>query len=438
MKSLSSANWIYAFVVLQCVSVALLAVESLGGFRLVLRMLPFAMSIAYFLLIPQGGVEYPVRILAVLGLLVMGANLFHPEANTLFSGLAQIGLTLSIWAPVFWAGRIDINAVVFRRVILLLWAFNTISSGFGVLQVYDPDRFAPDPVFVKQIAGSSIDGLLIRLDDGTELFRPMGLSDTPGGAALAANASIVMGIGVVLLYRSQWLKMLVACGGVCGMFCLYLCQVRSLMILTAISIVITLLIMAARGRGLATLYVALVSVGGAVAGLAWSTSIGSKAVHDRLDTFSETSAGEMYYSNRGIFVEETFTSAIPRYPLGAGLGRWGMMSYYFGNQAMPSSPPLWAEITLTGWVYDGGVPLVLIGYTAMLMALIFALRVALSHPNQDLSTMAAVIAAVSVATFATTISAHVFVAQSGMMYLLLNAMLFAVVSGRPGRRTARR
>ena len=41
--------------------------------------------------------------------------------------------------------------------------------------------------------------------------------------------------------------------------------------------------------------------------------------------------------------------------LGAGLGRWGMMRYYFGNPWSRHSAALWAELQFPAWILDGGI-----------------------------------------------------------------------------------
>lgn len=431
---LPSPVWLYAFVLVQFLCLAALVVEALGGFRFVLRLIPFAVSIGYLAILPAGGPRNPVQPWAVAVLTIIGLGLFHPQTNTLLAGMAQWGLSLAVWAPIFWTSRIAITADVFRRLLLLLWLLNSLSAAVGVLQVYYPGRFAPDPVFVKKMGGENADGLLIRLDDGTELFRPMGLSDSPGGAALAANSAIVMGVGVVLTNRGLFFPLAVAATAVASVFCLYVCQVRSLLILTVISVFGCAGLTALRGEvRRAALLIGAVGVVG-ILGFAWAIAVSGNAVLARFGTLFEDSASEVYYANRGRFVEDTFTNFIPDYPLGAGLGRWGMMYAYFGEPNDPNSPPLWAEVTLTGWVFDGGVPLLLCGYAAMVVGLWAVARLAWRTRSRRVADFAAVVAGVSVAAFATTISAHVFVAQSGMMYLLLTAAVLAIPRHRPHAR----
>ena len=50
----------------------------------------------------------------------------------------------------------------------------------------------------------------------------------------------------------------------------------------------------------------------------------------------------------------TFNELLFEYPLGAGLGRWGMAAGYFGS-SRELATPVWAEIQFTGWMIDGGV-----------------------------------------------------------------------------------
>ena len=40
---------------------------------------------------------------------------------------------------------------------------------------------------------------------------------------------------------------------------------------------------------------------------------------------------QSYQENRGIFLTYTLQELLYEYPFGAGIGRWGMMSAYFGE-----------------------------------------------------------------------------------------------------------
>ena len=79
----------------------------------------------------------------------------------------------------------------------------------------------------------------------------------------------------------------------------------------------------------------------------------------RLQTLVADDPGKVYHSNRGHFLEDTIYNQLPEYPVGAGLARWGMMNRYFADKDDLLTPPLWVEIQWTGWLYDGGIPLIL-------------------------------------------------------------------------------
>ena len=183
----ASAWWVHAFLLFQFACQAALVVPGLGGLRTGLRAAAFASSLALLVLVPIGGRPYPLRPLAVAVVVVTAFGLLHPGLNTPLAGIAQVGLTLAVWGPVFWVARTRMTPAAFRQVLVAFWLFQTVSAAFGVLQVYDAERFAPDPMFVKELAGVNADGLLVTLDDGRKVFRPMGLSDTPGGAATAGD-----------------------------------------------------------------------------------------------------------------------------------------------------------------------------------------------------------------------------------------------------------
>lgn len=420
------AGWLYAFLAFQFALQAALVVEPLYPFRLYLRVATF-LSSAAFLLLPLGGRPYPIRGLAAAVIAITGLGLLHPQLNTPLAGLAQVALTVAVWAPVFWVTRVRITPDVLRTVILMVWAFNTASAGLGVLQIYDPARFAPDPRMSRELLGEISEGLLVTLDDGRKVFRPTGLSDIPGGAATAGMYAVLTGFGVAATARNPLLRLATGPAAAVGMFCIYLCQMRLALVVTLIGLAGLGALMAARGRlGRAAWFLAVAAVA-VVGGFVWASQVGSEAVAARVATLTERSAGEVYYSNRGVFLEETVTELLPQYPLGAGLGRWGMMHAYFGTKANPDSPPLWAEIQPTGWVFDGGLPLLLAGYAALLGACWVTYRASLRVPAAaaDLIT---VILALNIGVVAITFAAHVFVAQTGILFWVLNAAAFAAAN----------
>src|SRR5262245_32981901 len=148
MTHRASPWWLYGFVILQLVLQSALIIAGTGEIRTALRAAVFGSSIAMLALPGRGG--YPLSPLVLFILVLVTLGLLHPGLNTPLAGIAQVGLYLAIWGPVFWVSRIAVTPVVLANVILMLWLFHAVSAGVGVLQVYDPDRFAPDPTFVKE------------------------------------------------------------------------------------------------------------------------------------------------------------------------------------------------------------------------------------------------------------------------------------------------
>jgi hypothetical protein len=407
-----------------CQSALILA--PVGGLRMGFRAATYLSSIAFLVLVPAGGRPYPLRGLVAAVVAITALGLLHPQLNSLAAGLGQVGMTLAIWGPVFWVGRVRMTPAVFLRVLLLAWAFNTLSAAVGVLQVYDPDRFAPDPKFTRQLLGDAAEGLMLTLDDGRRVYRPMGLSDTPGGAAAAGSFAILSGLGLLWQFRNPLLRCAILPAAAVGAFCIYLCQVRVVLIVTAISLVGIVGVMAIRGRVGRAVVLFGVAAAVVVGGFVWAVAVGNQAVTSRLTSLIEEAPAKTYYSNRGHYLEYTLTTALPEYPLGAGLGRWGMMSVYFGDPTNFNSPKLFAEIQPTAWVLDGGLPLLLAGYVAAAGAFVLAVRLALRTRSQAVADMAMVVAAFGLGVLALTFGYAVFVSQTGMMFWVLNAALFAV------------
>jgi len=422
------ARLLYAFLLAEFLCQTAPVVEALGQFRIAFRIGTFAISLAMLgmSLFSWGNRRYPIRVVAGIFLGILMLELCHPNLNSLQSGFASIALNLAIWAPAFWVGSIRITPEVFRRVILIVWAYLSLSSAVGVLQVYYPDRFMPDPEFVRQLYGNDrLQGLKVKLDDGTSVFRPMGLSDSPGGASAAGQEVIVLGMGIAIFERQLLLRILGMASAGLGTFCILITQVRSALVLAVIGIGVLLGILILRGRVQRATGVAICGAVVLVGGFTWAASIGSDIVNKRFSTLTEQSPDEVYYSNRGLFLDHTLNDLLFEHPLGAGLGRWGMMNTYFGDPVNADAPPMHVEIQPTAWVIDGGLPLLAIGFLAIVAAVWLSGRIALTHPNGRVADQATVVVAFGVAMLFGTLGRVPFIAQAGIMFWLLNAALYS-------------
>ncbi|MBA4018738.1 MAG: hypothetical protein C0483_16345 [Pirellula sp.] len=358
----------------------------------------------------------------------MGLGLLHPNANPI-SGIAHWLLNIAIWAPLFWVGRINVSARAFKTVLMLLWLFNVTSAIVGVLQVYFPDRFAPSAEFVRILMGTSAEGLLIERADGVRVWRPFGLSDTPGGAAVSGSFAVVVGIFFLLSRPSRVLRALSVVGIFAGVFCLYVCELRSLMVITVVGAGVLVLLQLMQGRINRTVASLLILPLILVLAFNWTRSVGTERIENRMRTLAEGSMASVYYKNRGYFVETTITEELPRYPLGSGLGRYGMMYRYFGDPTLPHSHELWVEVQITGWLYDGGLPMVLLGYGAVLAACMTTFRFATSRRvTPAIAEYAAVVTALNAGWLAATFNYPLFLSPTGLVFWLLNAALFAAAN----------
>jgi hypothetical protein len=400
-----------------------------------LRAMTFVSSLAMLALIPPGGRPYPTRgfVLALVAFTSIG--LFHPNLNTVTAGIAQIGLTIAVWCPIFWATRFRLPPNALRTAILMLWGFNAVSSVVGVLQVYDPNQFTPDPNFARSMIGIDIEGQKIELADGQIAWRPMGLTDTPGGASVSGQFAFLTGVILAITERHMLLRIAEIIGAISGMFCIYLSQVRTSIVLLAITVLVYVILSAACRRAERAALVSLLGGVAVLAAFTWATIVGGSAVADRFISLAEDRPDQVYMMNRGYFLEETFNQ-INDFPIGAGLGRWGMMSTYFGDSGNPNSQMLWVEIQPTGWLYDGGLLLVIAGYAALFGCCWVSIRIALANTNPQVADWAAVIAALDVAMAANTLTYPVFTSQTGMTYLMLNGIVFAAAAYRPAEEAA--
>ena len=420
-----TARWVFGFVMFQIACQLLLLSSSFSAGRVILRSAAFGASLLLLIVVPLRHRRHPSVAGAqwVLGIVLL--SMAHPSGNTLIAVLAQVAMYFAILAPLFWVPRLKFGAEDFQRVVAILWIFHTVSAVFGILQVMYPGQFQPAISSVYTTAAEGYLGSLqITTASGQQVFRPMGLTDVPGGAATSGLYAALFSTGFLLVARRSLVRTFCVLSMGVGTACLYLAQVRATLITTAISLIVFCGVLALRGRLGKLGFIGVVIGAVATLALAGATSVGGEAVSRRIGTLTEGAPLEVYYENRGRFLEHTVTELLPNYPLGAGLGRWGMMNSYFGDNTNPQSEAIWAEIQWTGWLLDGGVPLILAYVLALLIAARFAWWVA-GRGTQNLWVWGSLLLAYNVGAFALTFSYPIFISQSGLELWLLNAALFA-------------
>jgi hypothetical protein len=422
---------IEGFVLFQILS-TLALISPIGGLRVAFRAAAFGSSIAMLFFTRAGGPVHPARNAGFFVLAIIGVEIMHPDSNNLLASVAQLGMYIAILGPLFWAPRINVDINSLRRTLLILWTYHTISAGLGVLQVYVPGIFQPriSPMILSQGQGY-INTLMIVTSSGAHVLRPMGLSDIPGGAAISGLYAVLLGMGFFLTARGGRMTVAAITSMMLGLIVLYLSQIRSLLVTTMICVVVVVSVLIVRGEraklgGLGFVVALLI-----VISFKTALSVSSANVSDRVGSLTASSPGEVYYSNRGKFLEETIVQDLPRYPFGAGLARWGMMSSYFGEQNVPGREGLWAELQWTGWLYDGGLPLIIAYIVAIALAFrtIWGISREPDPPGYEgLAVWGMVMLGYVVGIVALMFSYPVFMSQTGLEFWLLTTLLFAVAA----------
>lgn len=428
------------FILVQFLWGALLFVPGAQGFRMYVRVLPYAASIALFAFYYGSRKRYHLPTsskLGVLALVLLVINLVHPETQ-LKAGLAQCVFQFAIMAPAFWAGKVVQDARFLNRLLWLVFVASAANAVTGLLQIYFPQYLMP-PEFsslAQSMNSRIVEALSYEGAGGQRIIRPPGLSDMPGGAAVAGMMTAIMGLAFSM--RREWaMRTRAACLGlaVVGMVTLYLTQVRTLFMMMAVSIVVLCAVVIKRGQRWEGLLLALAGLGAIVGSFVWAVAIGGQSVADRFFSISESGLVNTIYTNRGVFVEHTLTKLLYDYPLGAGLGRWGMMSVYFGEAQAWDAQPIWVEIQMTGWLLDGGVLMWLFYGGAVASALLYSYRRAVSTGDRELMYAARLILCLNVIIAGTAFAGPAFNTQLGIQFWFMAAALHGAASAK-GRRAS--
>ena len=413
-------GWVEIFLAVQLLWGAALFVPGAQAYRTPVRAMPYLVSAAalvYYFRAPTGEPLHASArwMLASFGLL--SVNLLHGTTHSM-AGVAQIVFQISIAAPIFWMARAVRSDRRVMRMVWLLFAASFASSALGILQVYYPNTFLPPEFSTLGLEKNPeiISSLTYRGADGREIIRPPGLSDMPGGAA--ASAMVTVTLGLALAFRrglaGVW-RLGCAAAATIGMTALLLTQVRSLSLVAAASLGVFAALRFRQGRAGDAL--ASVGVGAAlvIGAFVWAVAVGGDALIDRFSGLVNDGVIHTFKAQRGVFLTYTLSELLYEFPLGAGLGRWGMMHVYFGDRTLWQAPPIHVEIQPTGWLLDGGVLL----WVAMGGALVMALRttyLVAIHASDTLQDAATAIVCLQLAVLCLCLTGPVFNTPVGIQF----------------------
>ncbi|HEU5116739.1 MAG TPA: hypothetical protein VFT74_08710 [Isosphaeraceae bacterium] len=369
-------------------------------------------------------------------------QLFNPMGDLPLAAPAQFLMTLSILSPIFWAPRISTSPARVSQLMRILFLCGFANLIFGYLQFYNPgqvvrDSYIPgrfDPpsiplVELYQQTGQWQD-LMMERPNGQKVFRPFGLSDQPGGAAVAASNCFLIAMLWIIRRGPYWKRGLYGAVALLSMVMLYLCQSRIIYLITLGGLVLLAVSLFLR-RDFRSLSV-LLTLGLAVfvAALAWVIRNGGEDALKRFEALLDKSASKVYADNRGQFLESTFERIIWEYPLGAGLGHWGMMNHYFGDR----QTSLYSEIQVTAWIFDGGIPLLISYSGAILLVIWHVFRLSLRTRDPEFAKTLCTICSMATGTVVCGFSGMPFIAPLGLQFwLILGATIGAAAYQTPAR-----
>jgi hypothetical protein len=418
-------TWIHTFVLSLFFFQIILLFPQIGILRVPIRVATFATSLLFLILFGAKGERHPATIPAIVVMMLMVLNFaFHPLINSFTSGLAQSIFYLAILAPLLWVTGLKITPKSFESLIVMMWIFYTLSAGVGVLQMYFPGQFQPvlSTTLQKGVYGGQ--HLLITLASGEQVYRPMGLTDQPGGAATAGLYAILFGVFMALKHRNPLFWAAGAGTSAIGLFCIFLSQTRAILVISVVCLLFFAFILL-RTAQFSRLTMMLSGVTALFAAtFTWAIAVGGKSTLERLNSLFADKAENVYGQNRGGFLQDTIENLLPNYPLGAGLGRYGMMNQYFGDRQNRDAQPFFVEIQWQGWVLDGGIPMILCYVGAVLVTCYTTYKIAINRELGDFALFGGLIFGYNIGAIAMTFSYAFFMSQDGMLFWLLNTALF--------------
>ena len=108
-----------------------------------------------------------------------------------------------------------------------------------------------------------------------------------------------------------------------------------------------------------------------------------------------------------------------------------MMMAYFGDYTVRDRGPIYVEIQWTGWLLDGGIPLILSYSLAILTTIYVALKTSLLRITDSDSSVwiwALILTGHNVGVLAMTFNYPLFMGTMGLEFWLINAAFFVAAS----------
>jgi len=421
--------WVELFLAAQFLWGVAMFVPGAQQYRGYVRALPYIASLGLLVLyVPLSVRGTRPRGLALLlgSLALLVLNLLQPTTPW-SAGIAQCVFQLSIAAPMFWAYKSVRSPERLNRILILVFLMNFASAGLGVLQVYFPDQFMP-PQFNLNLAEGYLATLTYVGQGGRLVVRPPGLTDQPGGAALAGALTVLLGLGLSLDVKSEFRRISLLGASAIGLAVIYLTQVRSALLMVIGGVALLSIIAFRQGRIAAGAWISVSGGTLVVAAFLWASSVGGASVEQRFLNIRDQGVLETYQENRGHYITNTVGELLDQYPLGAGVGRWGMMNTYFGDSSDFRSPPFYVEPQITGWLLDGGIPMWLLYGGAIVFSLLACWRMTRSL-DVGVAKLALIVVPVQVFVAGLGMAGPIFNTQMGILFWMMASALHGAERG---------
>jgi hypothetical protein len=432
-EPLRPTGFIEWFVVAQTAIPAILFLPGSQAVRLPVRIGTYALTLigfAWWWMNRSQRLRHPAHRWLWLALVYLGVMIFHPQTSSPLGGIAQTFLYFAVFSSVFWAPSFVDSPRKLVRLLALLLVCNGINSMVGVLQVYDPDRFMPRELSFAFGDKNALAMVSYVGADGRVVVRPPGLFDTPGAVCGAGTIAALLGLVFALERFAWWKRAAALLFALAGISAIYLSHVRAnFVVVVGMMIVYAALLIVQGQRVRATAFAAL-CIGLVATGLIGASMVGGESIVDRFSSLLDRDPRSLYYESRGEHLTVGFRELWARYPLGAGLARWGMMRGYFGDPGNLDSTALWAEVQPNAWMVDGGIVLLSLYGVALLVTALFEWRLVAAIADHEDRRWAIVVAALNLGTLALIFSFVPFTTQVGLQFWFLEGALLGAMAYR--------
>lgn len=421
-------GWNEGFILSQTLLAAALFLPGISPVRTAIRIGSYMVGLwAWVAVSRRGGsgpgVEsFPARPWLIVCVAWLTLSLAHPNIYSAVTAVGQVMLYVTILSPAFWAGGAVGSPKQMGRIMAVLFLCNALSAALGFAQVRYPGRFDPPviPAMSNQFGGED---MMYQAIDGQIIMRPCGLTDTPGGAAPAGAATALIGLCWALRPIAWWKRLASAGLAFVGVAVIYYTQVRSVLIMLGICLTVLTALLAYQGNVRGALSLVCGGVVAVVGSLFWVTRSLGNQVWDRFGVIVSGDVGTFLHSGRGKYVEEALGRQVWDNPLGYGLGWFGMVYTAFRDPLRPT--PVWVEVMIPAWVMDGGVPLLVGYFGALVAAVLDSFRIASTSRDPELRFWAAVVVSLNLSIVANCFSFVTFLSPIGPQFWLLSAALHA-------------